>query len=143
MGLFNTTPFQIIKEVRVMSIAICIEVMGILPGIVTFYRRIHLLQTPCIVSFLFHPLITPINVDILMQLHTYWIDMHLGSMKYFKDSKGVAEVEGDTEVDEMVEEGHFTATIVMSKKTWKEIVHFQEYLGVHIAGITLIPLKTS
>jgi hypothetical protein len=64
-------------------------------------------------------------------------------MKYFKDSKGVTEVEGDTEVDEMVEEGQFTATIVMSKKTWKEIVHFQEYLGVHIAGIKLMPLKTS
>jgi hypothetical protein len=64
-------------------------------------------------------------------------------MKDLKDLEAVAEAEEDAEVDELVEEDQFTATIVMIKDTWQENIHFQEDLGVHIAGITLMLLKIS
>jgi hypothetical protein len=143
MGLFNTMPFQIIKEVRVSSIVRSIEVMGILQGIVPFYRSIHLHSNTMYCEFVVHPLTTPISVELWMHLQQIGSVCIQRSMKDLKDLEGVMEVEEDTEVDELAEEDQFIATIVMSKDTWKETFHFQEDLGVHIVGITLMLLKTA
>jgi hypothetical protein len=75
-------------------------------------------------SYVVHHLRTPISAKLWMHLWTDWIGFHSELMKNHKDLEGIAEVEEDTEVDELVEEDQSIAIIVMRKDTFQETVHF-------------------
>jgi len=59
-------PLQLIKGVIVTNTMRYLKVTSILQGIFPFYRSINLRWIPCIVKYVVHPPITPINVLLSM-----------------------------------------------------------------------------